>query len=118
MDNKYVKSNSTPPPCRAAGLIGIFNMGATCFMSVILQCFIHNPLLRNFYLGEGHQTSICTRENCLSCTMDLLFQEFYSLDKVEAHAATNVLQASWLSKQIAFQNLAGYDEQDAHEYFQ
>lgn len=87
-------------------------------MSVILQSFLHNPLLRNFYLSDGHQTADCQKTNCLSCGMDDLFQEFYAQDKVDAFAASNLLSCSWSARQGAFADLAGYDEQDAHEYFQ
>jgi ubiquitin carboxyl-terminal hydrolase 22/27/51 len=93
-------------------------MGATCFMSVILQSFVHNPLLRNFYLSDGHQTGDCARENCMNCAMDDLFQDFYAQDKIDGFSPSNILYSSWASKQAAFASLAGYDEQDAHEFFQ
>ena len=93
-------------------------MGSTCFMSVILQSFIHNPLLRNFYLSDGHHTGECTQDNCLSCGMDELFQAFYSQDNTTSYAASKILSDSWLCQQAAFSELAGYDEHDAHEYFQ
>lgn len=93
-------------------------MGSTCFMSVILQSFVHNPLLRNFYLGDGHHSSSCTQENCLSCDMDELFQAFYSQDVTTSFPASKILSDSWQMQQAAFSDLAGYDEHDAHEYFQ
>lgn len=93
-------------------------MGSTCFMSVILQSFLHNPLLRNFYLSDGHPTNDCEVDNCLSCRMDELFQEFYSKDNTSSFAASKILSDSWLCQQAAFSDLAGYDEHDAHEYFQ
>jgi len=117
-DPKYMSVNTTAAPCRANGLRGIFNMGSTCFMSVILQSFVHNPLLRNFYLGDGHQIGQCTQDNCLSCAMDELFQAFYSQDITSSYAASKILSDSWLCQQAAFSELAGYDEHDAHEYFQ
>ncbi|KAE8271742.1 hypothetical protein A4X09_0g592 [Tilletia walkeri] len=62
---------------------GLRNMGATCFMNVILQSFLHNPLLRNYFLADRHNTKLCAaRENCLACEMDKLFSEFYNSAKV------------------------------------
>ncbi|KFY26134.1 hypothetical protein V491_01453 [Pseudogymnoascus sp. VKM F-3775] len=117
-DTAYMSINTTAAPCRATGLRGIFNMGSTCFMSVILQSFVHNPLLRNFYLRDGHQVGQCTQDNCLSCGMDELFQAFYSEETTASYVASKMLSDSWLCQQAAFSELAGYDEHDAHEYFQ
>lgn len=117
-DPKYISMNTVAAPCRANGLRGIHNMGSTCFMSVILQSFVHNPLLRNFFLSDGHQASDCTRENCMNCAMDDLFQDFYAQDKIDGFSASNILHNSWACRQAAFASLAGYEEQDAHEFFQ
>ena len=93
-------------------------MGATCYMNVILQSFVHNPLLRNFYLGEGHQRTKCTYENCMSCAMDDMFQEFYAQENTTGYTAANILASLWLSKRKAYEELATNKEQDAHEFFQ
>lgn len=93
-------------------------MGATCFMSVILQSFVHNPLLRNFFLSDGHQTSSCAQEECLSCRLDDMFQDFYTQENTSGYCASNVLSASWHAQEAAFAGLVSNEEQDAHEYFQ
>jgi len=93
-------------------------MGATCYMNVILQCFVHNPLLRNFYLGDGHQSSECERKNCMSCAMEAVFQDFYAVDVTTGYCASGVLASFWLSKRKAYDELSSTQEQDAHEFFQ
>ena len=93
-------------------------MGATCYMSVILQCFVHNPLLRNFYLGDGHPKDECSYKNCMSCAMDDMFQNFYSEETTTGYGASNILASFWLSKRKAYEELASNKEQDAHEFFQ
>jgi len=44
-------------------------------MNVILQSFVHNPLLRNFYLSDGHKSKNCDYDHCMSCAMDEMFQD-------------------------------------------
>lgn len=158
----------------STSLRGFYNMGATCFMSVIFQSLIHNPLIRNFYLSGGHErglrcgnqaamdtdiniqfnendvqiktngleknnnirrstktgiTPACGNnsavdnvritmnspsKNCLSCALDDVFAEFFTSTSVAGYGPTNLLTASWRVKQ----SLAGYSEQDAHEFLQ
>ena len=93
-------------------------MGATCYMNVILQCFVHNPLLRNFYLGDGHPRDQCSYKNCMSCAMDDMFQQFYAEETTTGYPASNILASFWLSKRKAYEELASNKEQDAHEFFQ
>ncbi|KAF7874457.1 uncharacterized protein EAF02_008434 [Botrytis sinoallii] len=117
-DPRFISTNTMSAPCRASGVRGIYNMGATCYMNVILQSFVHNPLLRNFYLGDGHQASECEQKNCMSCAMDDMFQDFYSQEITTGYSASNILASFWLSKRKAYEELASNKEQDAHEFFQ
>jgi len=117
-DPKFLSTNTTEAPCRASGIRGIYNMGATCYMNVILQSFVHNPLLRNFYLGDGHQSSECPYKHCMSCAMDDMFQDFYAQETTTGYSASNILASFWLSKRKAYEELASNKEQDAHEFFQ
>ncbi|CAG8476434.1 6227_t:CDS:1 [Acaulospora morrowiae] len=107
--DKIIK-NSTPIPC--SGLRGLFNMGATCFMNAMLQTFLTNPIVKTYFLSNKHNREICDNKGCMCCEIDNLVQEFHSGEK-KPYPPCNFLHAMWLSSK----ELAGYAEQDAHEFF-
>ncbi|GAB7356371.1 hypothetical protein MBLNU459_g7155t1 [Dothideomycetes sp. NU459] len=114
VDSKILAANALSTPCRARGLRGLYNMGQTCFMSVVIQSLIHNPFIRSYYLSVGHRSMDCERESCTSCALDDIFTEFHSTEKAEGYGAVAMLQGSWKGEG----SLAGYQQQDAHEYLQ
>lgn len=64
---------TTTVPCRAHR--GILNLGNTCYLNCVLQTFLHNPLLRNYFLADKHNPKTCDRAPCISCELDKLFAE-------------------------------------------
>ena len=93
-----------------------------CYLSVILQHFVHNPLLRNFFLSDMHNKARCgnrtaqstTGRNdvCLACDMDDVFAAFYGGDHTP-YGPQSILTSVWRHAD----RLSGYKQQDAHELY-
>jgi ubiquitin carboxyl-terminal hydrolase 22/27/51 len=95
-EQKLIVRDSVFPPCRAIGIRGIYNMGVSCFMSCILQSLIHNPFIRNYFLGENHVKSECNKpDDCISCSLDEMFTDLYSKDDSHGYPAYPTLLACW-----------------------
>lgn len=53
--------------CKVGPPRGLYNLGQTCYLNVILQMIAHNPLIRNFFLGNIHNPQKCVVSHCIAC---------------------------------------------------
>lgn len=113
-DSKIYLQSRVPSFKATSGLRGFVNMGATCFMSSIIQTLIHNPLVRNHFLAGKHINCMNDPTDCIPCCLDEIFTIFYTQDETNGFGPTSLLTAAWKVKR----SLAGYSEQDAHEFWQ
>ncbi|KAK5795923.1 hypothetical protein VI817_005208 [Penicillium citrinum] len=110
----YVKNNAIKNPCSRRGARGVWNMGQTCYQSVILQALLHDPTLNAYFLAGGHDVHTCKKSFCMACAAAEVFMDFNSGEKTDAVSAATLLYHGW----DASREMAGYRQQDAHEYFQ
>lgn len=104
---------------------GIHNLGATCFLSVILQSFLHNPLLRNYFLADRHNSDLCYKaspsDSCMACEVDAMFRDFFlhDVDKSthphDPWIPNSFLYAVWKTQESSELSQSG--QQDSHELY-
>jgi ubiquitin carboxyl-terminal hydrolase 22/27/51 len=80
-------------------------------MNCIIQVLIHTPVLRDYFLSDRHNCKLAN-SNCMVCEISNIFQEFYS-GKSTPLSLHDLLFLIWRNAS----HLAGYKQQDAHEFF-
>eukprot|EP00803_Ostreobium_quekettii_P001111 evm.model.scf_1362.2 EVM.evm.TU.scf_1362.2 scf_1362:27344-39694(+) len=93
----------TPPPEGAMhessdgfplGMLGIANLGCTCYINSVVQVLLHAPGFRDFFLGGGHRDVCCNETDCFVCELDDVFQKAYSGARKPV-APADLLQSIW-----------------------
>uniref|UniRef100_A0A3Q0S3E0 Ubiquitin carboxyl-terminal hydrolase 2 n=1 Tax=Amphilophus citrinellus TaxID=61819 RepID=A0A3Q0S3E0_AMPCI len=97
------------------GLVGLRNLGNTCFMNSILQCLSNTSELRDYCLRNGHLTDL--NNNCRTNTA--LMDEFAKLtQRLWTSVNTDSVSPSEFRNQVqrCAPKFVGCNQQDAQEF--
>ncbi|XP_069598756.1 ubiquitin carboxyl-terminal hydrolase 2 isoform X1 [Ranitomeya imitator] len=107
-------SKETPPPKVVQGLVGLRNLGNTCFMNSILQCLSNTKDLRDYCLHNSYKRDL----NSKTCSTAIMEEFARLLQAIWTSSANDVVSPSEFKTQIQryAPRFMGYNQQDAQEF--
>lgn len=74
---------------------GVYNLGNSHHLSVILQAIAHNPHMTDYLLRNEDIPKHCTSEGCVACTFTESLKQLLSTADKAGLLPVTLLQASW-----------------------
>jgi len=98
------------------GLVGLHNLGNTCFINTPLQCLSHTPLLKDYFLSKSYLRDVNTTNKLGSQgrVAHLYYQLLYELWAANRKCVNPRTFKDALAK-LSDGQFAGHEQQDAQE---
>lgn len=99
------------------GLVGLQNFGNTCYMNSALQCLLHNPTIKEYFLSGAYRTE--ANPNNVLGTNGVLLEHLADFFRVFFTVKSKEISPFRLKKEIDNfnQTFEAYRQHDAQEFF-
>jgi len=96
------------------GIVGLKNLGNTCFMNSILQCLSHSPKVREYFLTKKYKEDLCAS----SKMQGRLAEEFANLLSEMWSGRNDSVSPTKFKSTVAKSapRFVGYSQQDSQEF--
>lgn len=98
---KQLKMSSSNPRIVFSEPKGVYNLGQSCYLSVILQAMAHNPHVTAYFLQNEHKPRHCASDSCIACALSDSLKQLLITEGREGHAPVGLLYRTWLKNTVS-----------------
>lgn len=102
---KQLKMSSSNPRIVFSEPKGVYNLGQSCYLSVILQAMAHNPHVTAYFLQNEHKPRHCASDSCIACALSDSLKQLLITEGREGHAPVGLLYRTWLKNTVSWPSL-------------